>query len=518
MLKDVVAHRPLLSIIILAAFLRLVAAFMSEGYLMHDDHFWVIESAASWADGEDYNNWMPWSQEALDRIPTPHYTNLAYSGIHYGFFRLAKLTEISDPLTLALILRLLHGLYSLIAVYLAYKITETLSDKKSAMYVGLMMAAVAWMPILSVHQLVEMFSIPPLLASAWVLVKASSSKLDVKSLIVSGLFLGLATGLRYQVGVFGLGYVFAFAIQGGRENIVHSCKQSLVFGVSAMVMFIAVQVPADIILWSEPFAQLGAYIQYNLTHAGNYPQGGPFNFIWVILVLSLPPISIFLLAGYFSSFRKFAVLVLPSLVFIIFHSIFPNKQERFILPAMPFVIIAGVMGWGILKEKISWLKTELGIKLENALVKTSIFINILLLAGLTLSSKNTGEMMAMSAIKQRGDLESFLYVTADGESFAPRFYLGSWDNYTVADSYTDIAAQKLTHMNDSTTTTPNYIVFVGDTHLGELITSFKTEYPSLSYVSQFSPSRLDRTLNYLNPHNPLKRVMVYKTDSQDYEK
>ena len=283
-------------------------------------------------------------------------------------------------------------------------------------------------------------------------------------------------------------------------------------------MFSAVQLPADIILWSEPFAQLGAYIQYNATHAGNYPQGGPLNFIWVILVLSLPPISIFLLIGYFSSLRKFAFLVLPSLVFIIFHSAFPNKQERFILPAMPFVIIAGVMGWGILKEKISWLKTQRGIKLEDTLVKTSIFINILLLVGLTLSSKNTSEMKAMSAIKQMGDLESFLYVTADGESFAPRFYLGSWDSFTVADSNTDIASQKLTHMHDSTTTIPNYILFVGDTHLGELITSFKSEYPSLSYVSQFSPSRLDRTLNYFNPHNPLKRVMVYKIDSQDSAK
>ena len=518
MLKNVMAHRPLLSIIILAAFLRLVAAFMSEGYLMHDDHFWVIESAASWADGKDYNNWLPWSQEALNRVPTPHYTNLAYSGLHYVFFRLAKLTGLSDPLTLALILRLLHGLYSLTAVYLAYKITETLGNKKSAMYVGLMMAALACMPILSVHQLVEMFSIPPLLASAWVLVKSSRRKLDVKRLIVSGLFLGLATGFRYQVGVFGLGYVFAFAIQGGRKNIVHTCKQSIVLGVSAMVMFIAVQVPADILLWSEPFAQLGAYIEYNLSHAGNYPQGGPLNFIWVILILTLPPISIFLLAGYFSSFRKFAIIVLPSLSFIIFHSVFPNKQERFILPALPFVIIAGVMGWGILKEKISWLKTELGIKLESAVVKTSIFVNILLLVGLTLSSKNTGEMKAMSAIKQMGDLESFLYVTADGESFAPRFYLGSWDNFTVADSNTDIAAQKLTHMHNSSSTIPNYIVFVGDSHLGELITNFKTEYPSLSYVSQFSPSRLDRALNYFNPHNPLRRVMVYKIESQDSEK
>ena len=50
---------------------------------MHDDHFWVVESSASWADGEDYNNWLPWSQEELGRTPTPHYANLCYSSIHY---------------------------------------------------------------------------------------------------------------------------------------------------------------------------------------------------------------------------------------------------------------------------------------------------------------------------------------------------------------------------------------------------------------------------------------------------
>ena len=42
--------------------LRLVAATFSTGYLMHDDHFMVVEAGASWAAGEDYNDWLPWNQ------------------------------------------------------------------------------------------------------------------------------------------------------------------------------------------------------------------------------------------------------------------------------------------------------------------------------------------------------------------------------------------------------------------------------------------------------------------------
>ena len=48
--------RPLMPILVAAIVLRFCAAWFSEGYLMHDDHFLVVEAAASWADGEDYNN------------------------------------------------------------------------------------------------------------------------------------------------------------------------------------------------------------------------------------------------------------------------------------------------------------------------------------------------------------------------------------------------------------------------------------------------------------------------------
>lgn len=46
---------PLLCILALALLLRISAVWNSTGYLMHDDHFLVVETGASWAVGEDYN-------------------------------------------------------------------------------------------------------------------------------------------------------------------------------------------------------------------------------------------------------------------------------------------------------------------------------------------------------------------------------------------------------------------------------------------------------------------------------
>ena len=70
-------------ILLLAIALRVVSAWFSEGYLMHDDHFWVVETSASWADGSDYNNWLPWTQEEKGLEVKPHFTNLAFSSLHY---------------------------------------------------------------------------------------------------------------------------------------------------------------------------------------------------------------------------------------------------------------------------------------------------------------------------------------------------------------------------------------------------------------------------------------------------
>ena len=38
-------NRPLTSILLVALAIRLIAVFFAQGYLMHDDHFLVVEPA-----------------------------------------------------------------------------------------------------------------------------------------------------------------------------------------------------------------------------------------------------------------------------------------------------------------------------------------------------------------------------------------------------------------------------------------------------------------------------------------
>ena len=490
-------ERPLLLILILAATLRFVASFFSEGYLMHDDHFWVVESSASWADGQDYNNWLPWSQEELGKDPQPHYSNLFYSSLHYIYFVGVDAIGMENPREQMVILRLIHSIYSLIAVALAYLIALRLGGYKPAVLTGALMASLAWIPIISVHQIVEIVAIVPLLAFSWIL---TSKEWSFKSLVIAGFWLGIATGLRYQVGVMGIGLIAAFVIEYSDRKVW--AQKSAIIGTSALLSFSLTQVPTDLFLWAEPFAQLRAYIEYNLSSSGEYPQGNAFTYLFVILSLAAPPLSVFLLYGYIKSWKKYAWLVLPSLTFILFHSLFPNKQERFILPAMPYIIIVG---------SLVWHQVERSKTLTSGIILTSIIINFALLIPFTLSSKNTSQLKAMDYIRMKGDLDKFLYVQTDSKSFPPRFYCDNWSPYTFADKETNVAGQRKTHCLNPQHS-PNYIVFVGDSYMGEFVNKFKNTYDTMEYQAQFGPGRLDRFLNYLNPLIPLKRTMVYKID------
>jgi hypothetical protein len=141
--------QPLKLILLLAIVFRLVASVFSKGYGMHDDHFLVLEPAQSWVDGYDYNSWLPSSRPD----PTPAGHSFFYVGIHYLILWLMKFMSIYNPQTKMFIIRLLHGAFSLITVYIGYRITLKLSDQKTARLTGLMLAVLWFMPFLSVRNL-----------------------------------------------------------------------------------------------------------------------------------------------------------------------------------------------------------------------------------------------------------------------------------------------------------------------------------------------------------------------------
>lgn len=512
-LREFVRTNPLSSLLLLGLFLRLLAVWNAPGYLMHDDHFMVIEASASWAAGADYNNWLPQSQRdaGIDN-PTPHQSNLAYAGTQWICFKALNVLGVHHPEHQMLWIRLLHALYSLLTILLGFKIVALCSNRKAAIWTGLALATFAWFPMLSVRQLVEMVCIPPLLWSTWVLVSKPSDQWNYRTMLVAGIGLGIATTLRYQCGIFGVGLGLALMLQRHETTILKRMSLLAVLSVSSLFFFALGQLQ-DWFIWGQPFAQLQAYIDYNATHAGEYPQGLWHQYIWTLLGMLLPPLSLAWLFGFFYVTRTQLLLVLPTFLFLVFHGFFPNKQERFILPAVPYIIMAGTIGWMAFRQRSTfWLQNK---GLEKRLLVSTLFLSTILSLGFCFVFAKSSRVQSMTALYENGDLENFLVVHVDSHAMPPQFYSGSWEKYWYSDKETDIPNHRRVMCNSTSRVFPNYILFFGDQHLGESVMAYKAAYPSMEYVRHIPAGNWDRLLARINPVNSVERVIIYRIDREN---
>jgi hypothetical protein len=492
--------RPLLSVMVIALVIRLLAAIFSQGYLMHDDHFLVVETAASWADGEDYDDWLPWNQ--TERLVHP--ANFAYVGSQFLIIEFFQMLGIDDPKSIAFLLRLLHGFYSLLIVYFGFRITAFISGKENARLVGLLLGLLAFMPAFSVHQLVEMICIPPLMWASWVLLK-NQDNLNWKNLLIASIGIGIATGVRFQCGVFGVGFGLVLLLR-------KQWKEGIILGFGSLVVFSIMQLP-DVFIWGEPFTQLKAYVGYNSTQSGNYPNGPGYMFLGTIAGFLVPPLSLALMFGFFTSWKKQLLLFLPAFIFLAFHSIFPNKQERFILPVLPYFVILGIYGWSIWVTKSKFWTSKKS--LLRGLWIAFWVINSLGLAVLTFSYGKKSRVEAMYHLYEQGDLNNFLVVHAGSGAMPPQFYSGSWMMYYVVYEGTDLELQKAKILKSSTQAIPNYILFYGDKEIPKYVETLKQAYPNMELDTIVDSGKMDRLLNWLNPVNSIEEVHIYKVNMQE---
>lgn len=499
-MKASIQRHPLILPLTVGLLLRLAAAVFGGGYLMHDDHFLVVEVAASWADGEDYNNWLPWSQRG---VPEAHPANFAYPVSQYLLFELFHKVGPHTPQGQALLLRILHGLYSLATIVLGYLMARAVApgQRQVALRVAWILAAGGLWPLLGVHQLVEMVCIPPLMLALWVLSRHSEP--TRRDIILAGIGIGIATGLRYQCGMFGIGLVPVLLAQ-------RRMKDLLGIGLIALGSFTAMQAP-DLAVWGRPFVQLQAYIAYNSTHAGHYPTGPWYQYILTMVGLLIPPVSLMLLWG--AAHRKSAPqqwwrIAVPVLCFLVFHSAFINKQERFILPAIPAVIVLGTAGWSLWSERSKWWNRHR--MLERGAWGFFWLTSILLVAvTIPYSGKHT-RVAAMTFLYEQG-AEDYAMVQVDSGAMPPQFYSGSW-RYPHVDNRREAREDPIAVTARWCAHPPQYILFQGDQHLGEAVAEYKAALPGLRYITTIKPSRIDRWIHELNPINSVERIMVYATD------
>jgi uncharacterized membrane protein YqaE (UPF0057 family) len=489
-------HYPLLSVMWVAIFLRLVAVIFARGWGMLDDHFLVIEIAQSWIDGGNFNHWLPWDAENTG--PTGH--SFFYAGLHFYFFRFLEWLHITDPQSKMLVVRAFHGAWSLVVVYLGYRIAERLADVKAARLTGLLLAAFWFMPWMSVRNLVEVFAIPFLMISIWMLMNKDRKQAWLW-VLAAGFVAGLAFSIRFQTlfFAFGLGLVLLW-----RREI----WQGLLFGVGYLVAVALLQGVVDYIIWQQPFSELTEYVRYNLENRYGYLTGDWYNYLLLLFGFLIPPISFFLLIGMFKHARKSLLILVPTLLFLAFHSYFPNKQERFILTIVPFIITIGVPGWLAIVRDSDWLQRQRKW-IKGSWIFFWIINTILLIAVSTMYSKRA-PVEAMSYLKKYSGIEAIVVdnATRANVPLMPQFYLGQWiEIYEVTTVHPVELLPRSMSFKD---VEPDFILFVRDEELPQRVETMRRLFPDLEYETTAEPGFVDKVMYWLNPHNKNDRIMIYR--------
>ncbi|MDX5422768.1 MAG: glycosyltransferase family 39 protein [Hymenobacteraceae bacterium] len=512
-----------LSVILLIAFaIRMLAAFFSKGFAFHDDHFDVITIAQGWLDGLPF-----WLNE-----PMPPRHSMLYVLVHYAIFYTLEAMDVFSPEVKMTVVRVLHGLYSLLVVYFGYKITERLSNKQNARLVGLMLALVWFMPFMSVRNLVEMVCIPPYLAAFYLLIKQEQAK--TKRLMPyawAGVLFALAFTIRYHTVLFGAG---AGLVLLYRRQWREAMSVLAGFTIGAFL----IQGTIDIIFFDYPFHSIVAYYQYNSENAQNFSTGPVYRFALTILGFLVPPVSVFLVLGYARTAKLAPKLFWGGLIFFVAHSLFPNKQERFILPLLPLIMMLGVIGWQQFVQQSQFWQN----KRKLLAYSWGFFwaLNILAAVGLAFTYTKKSRVAPLVYLSEKEDLSGIVLEFGNhSNKMPPLFYLGRlsaefcgyienekvvWNKYLDGEAplpenfvmvhtlNRDKTPEELTaEIETSPVGHPDYVVVVGTDDMEERMERLHRVFPDLALEHTITPSLYDQLLHLLNPRvHKDEHVQIYR--------
>jgi len=503
------------SILVLALVIRVAAAFFSRGFAFHDDHFDVISIAQDWVYG------VPtWLHEAM---PPRH--SMFYVGLHYILFYLCDSLGFTSPDGKMILVRLLHGIYSVLTVYLGYKITATLAGKREAKVVGVMLALMWFMPFMSVRNLVEMVCIPPYLAGFYLLLKPTAAR-QAKHYFWSGTLFALAFVFRYHTFLLSGGVVLILLYQRQWRHLVF-------FSLGFLLTATLIQGTIDAVFFDYPFHSVVTYFFYNTGHANDFSTGPVYRFLLTILGFLVPPISVFLLLGYARTARLAPMLFIGGILFFVAHSLFPNKQERFILPLLPLIMILGVLGWHQVVQNSFGQKHPQWL---NGAWNFFWVLNLFVALAMAFTYTKKSRVAPLVYLSEKQNLRGILLEFGDHSAkMPPLFYLGRlsaqaedlaedtknrWHQFKKAALphnfvlvYTLNNDKPLTKLKSEINTAhaPDYVVVMGQDDLDKRLARLRSLYPRLKLEKTISPSVYDQVLHVLNPRvHKDEQVQIYQ--------
>jgi hypothetical protein len=231
----------------------------------------------------------------------------------------------------------------------------------------------------------------------------------------------------------------------------------------------------------------------------------------VLLVLFIPPFSMlaFYLMGLKRFWREHRLLVLSLLFFIVVHTVSSSRQERYMLPIVPALVVAIVLAlWHRRRSSGYFFRKPAILKWVTAV---AIGVNVILLPVFTLNYSHKGVVEPLVRIGRTMPGASVMFVSPEIGQIYPltyggykeisRRYVNEWSDLMMFDKDTLIAKQ-----------TDYYVVYPPRyDDLTRHCDSLASRVGPLELVFSVRPSLVDQIGHRLNPaHNPLGAAYVFR--------
>lgn len=268
-----------------------------------------------------------------------------------------------------------------------------------------------------------------------------------------------------------------------------------------------IEVIPDLIVWGEPFVEMKTFFKNSTDYLFHITKT-PWIYISIVtLILAfIPPASFMLLFGFFKSAKKNLITFLPVLLFIIYYTIFPNKNEIYILPAIPLFVITGTAGWFSFKDTSSfWRKNK---PLHKYLWLFTGIVNFIVLFFTLTTYSNKAEVKSMQYISGFKDTDLIIIEDSNNNNYRRPaiFYAKYWPKYMVINKNNSID-DRLVEMSDRNV---DFIIFRGKENLEKRVEVMTKHYPGIQYETTFEPSILDIFYKKIRGYQQNGSVIVYK--------
>jgi len=488
---------PVRTLLLLAIFVRLLAVIFSPGYMASDDHFLVIRPAWNWLHGH-----MTWLEDSQ-----PIKRGILYPYLMYAMLWVFEHLGIHDTGTQMFLNRLLHAAWSLTLIPIVHFYLRKFADSRIAFSGGLIAALYFLLPFMAVRNLVEAVSMPLVLGGLLLAESAAREDDDgthPRRTFFSGILLGAAFMMRIQTGVFAVGAVSVLLIK-------RRWRDAAYVGGGGLVMLLIeglLDYASFGFFLSSVFYSL--YGQSQIIHS--YVTGPWYTYILTVLGVLIPPFSILAVVWMIGAAKRVPITFWSTFLFLLIHSIIPQKQERFILPAFGALIVLAMTGWSM----VPWRDK----KWVRGLWIWFWIVNMLLLP---IGTFNYSQKARVEPLKRLGRMENaggIVAVTIEHPIYLPYYYARlERDSFFYVMKQEDLenlpAVIERTHklMN---TPAPTHVLILSHEGPEKYLPTLEAQLGPMKPLWHIGPSLADWFLHKMNPQfNHSKESWVYTIEDPE---